>query len=341
MNKAKAMVFDEECVECNEDIFTDCWFKKHMERIREQKEAGLALDMDKVKEYVEYFCPKESPLDFDQLCKDHGASTQIQVDQLVDMITILPSDVVLEGDLVSVDVLKGRSNTGRHSYQLLPDLPRSGKNYIPPKDGDLFIGGEIDTDLSRLEKLYQVGELVSEFQIVGKDPEQKPIKHPLIFKLADLVEDPQEFLRLEETLENNQKDREVKGFSMLPILVETAPDLTLSHDKVNNAMSRLVKLSGEYKVDIFLGPRTALKTVMYQYLYGGRQDDLPKDPGPIVLSGGGLFHDECLVIGASVAGKNTWKTPNTFRIESQTHGWDQGKLRRGKGHNKFKRKGKK
>lgn len=375
-DKTEVVIFDEAPVELNKDIFTNYSFKKHMERIREQKQAGL--DMEKVKKVVEDAVsgidysdvPEDSGLkrtvilDIDQVCAAHGAETAEQRQALKDKIYNLPEvhDINLicfdevnmpEEEFISFEILKGRSSTGRSSYQLLPCPPRTNKNHMSPKDGDLFIGWESEVDLSRLEKLYQAGDLVSEFQIVGEDSEMKPSKHPRIFNISDLVADPREFVRLEEMLEKEQKDSDLKGFSMLPILVEAVPGLTVSPDTVDNTMSRLGKLAGEYKVDIFFGPRSALKavmyqymygavkTAMYQYMYGGRQDDLPKDPGPIVLTGGGLFHDECLVIGAAVAGKNTWKTPNTFRIENQTHGWDQGKLRRGKGHNKFKRKGKK
>lgn len=295
-------------------------------------------------EPVENFCDKEN---LDQLCKDHGASTQIQVDQLVDMITLLPSDVVLEGEFVSV-----RSNTGRHSYQLLPDLPCSGKNYIPPKDGDLFIGGEIDTDLSRLEKLYQAGDLVSEFQIVGKDPELKPIKHPLIFKITDLAEDEEEFPRLKTTLGRNQDIEEMLGWPAPPMFIEAIPEANILDRAMDDVMKQLTALAREYKVDIYFGTKPALKTALYSLMYGAKKEDLhmtqldeisvenaigmyERKLRSTIMGGYGLGLEKMAKLLAEPYSEEK------VCVDNPARDWEQSKLRRGKGHNKFKRKGKK
>lgn len=367
--KSQGQTFEEVLVNLSEDgIFVeDPFFKQHMENIRKQRELGLEFDMEKAKKVVGGACDFDcdSPqavrrviLDMDQLRAVYGAKTEVQADQLVDMITMLPPHTAADGEFVSFEVLKGRSSTGRLSYQLLPDLhqmPHLNKTYMPPREGDAFICMENDMDWSRLEELCS-------------QDIQKP-KHPLMFKITDLVEDPEEFKRLRDRLEKDEAANLYMGWGKHPIFVEAIPDANIVARASTDTMSQLMRLAREFNVDIYFGTKQALKPVMYAWMYGARKEDLNLSGideisvekakefldrrGKVAIVGGlGIGSSkiaETLSVhyenaDVNVESSDVWDLKDffaAFKAEKPVRDWEQTKLRRGKGHNKFKRKGKK
>lgn len=194
-------------------------------------------------------------------------------------------------------------------------------------------------------------------------------KHPYIFKITDLVEDPAEFERLTARLESDKQFLKYYGFKMAPIYVEAIPDANILVRTADETMKKLVKLAADYKVEIYFGTKTALKTVMYQFMYGARREDMDlsnieeislekaadmvdKQRKVAILGGHGLGFGKMAKLLADHYGEeahmvesyDTWNFKDfaaIAKLEKPARDWEQGKLRRGKGHNKFKRKGKK
>lgn len=195
------------------------------------------------------------------------------------------------------------------------------------------------------------------------------LKHPYIFKTTDLVEDPTEFERLTARLERDKQFQKYYGFKMAPIYVEAIPDANIVARTADETMKKLVKLAADYKVEIYFGTKTALKTVMYQFMYGARREDMDlsnieeislekaadmvdKQRKVAIVGGTGLGASlaaamkgfragQMEVIGS---GKGMWDFEDfaaIAKVDYPSRDWEQSKLRRGKGHNKFKRKGKK
>lgn len=201
------------------------------------------------------------------------------------------------------------------------------------------------------------------------DEVQVERKHPYIFKITDLVEDPAEFIRLEMRLESDRQFEEYYGFKMAPIFVEAIPDANVIARSVNDTMKKLFKLSVEYKVEIYFGTKAALKPLLYQFMYGARRADMDlskveeisvekaeemvdKQTKVAILGGHGLGFGNMAKLLADhyseearmVESFDTWNFKDfaaAAKAEKPARDWEQGKLRRGKGHNKFKRKGKK
>lgn len=376
--KSQGQTFEEALANLDEGIFIeDPFFKNHLENIRKQREMGLGFDMDKVKEIVGGACDFDcdSPqavrrviLDMDQLRAVYGAKTEVQADQLVDMITMLPPHTAADGEFVSFEVLKGRSSTGRHSYQFMPDLhqmPRLNKTYMPPREGDAFICMENDMDWSRLEELCK-----ADLHMSGDDPALKIRKHPMIFKVTDLVEEEQEMKRLQETLERNKEIEEMIGWPAPPMFIEAIPDSNIVARAAADVMSQLTALARKYKVQIYFGTKPALKTALYSLMYGAKKEDLDMSQldeisvekaigmyndqrrKVAIVGGGGLGFGKMAKLLADhyssetvcIDSLDTWDLKDFFaisKVDKPARDWEQSKLRRGKGHNKFKRKGKK
>lgn len=194
-------------------------------------------------------------------------------------------------------------------------------------------------------------------------------KHPCIFKITDLVEDEGEFSRLKTTLERNRETEKLLGWPAPPMLIEAIPDANILARACTDLMSQLTALAKEYKVEIYFGTKPALKTALYTLMYGGKKKDLDmsqideisvekaeemfnKQTRVAILGGHGLgFRNMAKLLADQICEEvrrvesfDTWNFKDFAAIakaEKPARDWEQGKLRRGKGHNKFKRKGKK
>lgn len=378
--KSQGQTFEEDRANTEDGIFVeDPFFKNHLENIRKQRELGLEFDMDKVREIVGWACDfgSDSPegvrraiLDMEQLRAVHGAETEVQAEHLMDMITMLPPNTAVDGDFVSRKILKGPSPTGSLEYQFLPDMhhmPSLNKTYMPPKNGDAFICMEEGLDWKRLEELCAEGIRRPDIQISGEDPELQQRKHPMIFKVTDLVEDEKEFPRLKATLERNRETEKLLGWPAPPMFIESIPDANIIARACTDLMSQLTSLAKEYDVEIYFGTKSALKTALYTLMYGGKKKDLnmsqldeisvekakemlDKQRKVAIVGAGGSLNEVIKRIIAEEHGMTvcidsfeTWGPDDlaAHKIEKPARDWEHTKLRRGKGHNKFKRKGKK
>lgn len=396
--KSQGQTFEESLSSLADCSFVeDPFFKQHMENIRKQRELGLVFDMEKAKKVVEDAVSeidysglpgairnRTLGIDIDQVCAAHGADTAEKRQALKDKISNMPEvrdlnlicfDEVnsLEEQFVSLEILKGRSSTGRFDYPFLPDLhqmPRLNKTYMPPKEGDAFICMEKDADWSRLEELCKADLPRPDLHIPGDDPALKICKHPMIFKVTDLAEDKEEFPRLKKTLERNQQVEAMLGWPAPPMFIEAIPDANVVARAMDEVMKELTALARKYKVQIYFGTKPALKTALYSLMYGAKKEDLDmsqldeisvekaiemyesKLRKVAVIGGHGLGFGKMAKLLADhyssetvcVDSLDTWDLKDFFAIskgDKPARDWEQSKLRRGKGHNKFKRKGKK
>ncbi|MGX4996038.1 hypothetical protein [Enterobacter hormaechei] len=396
--KSQGQTFEEARVTLDEGIFIeDPFFKDHLENIRKQRELGLGFDMEKAKKVVEdavsgidYSGLPEAIrnrtliIDIDQVCAAHGADTAEKRQALKDKISNMPEvrDINLicfdevnspKEEFVTFEILKGRSSTGRFDYPFLPDLhqmPRLNKTYMPPKEGDAFICMENDMDWSRLEELCKADLPRPDLHISGDDPALKIRKHPMIFKVTDLVEEEQEMKRLQETLERNKEIEEMIGWPAPPMFIEAIPDANIVARAAADVMSQLTALARKYKVQIYFGTKPALKTALYSLMYGAKKKDLDMSQlyeisvekaiemyndqrrKVAVIGGHGLGFGKMAKLLADhystetvcLDSFDTWNFKdfaNIAKLDKPARDWEQGRLRRGKGHNKFKRKGKK
>jgi|AGFT01.1.fsa_nt_gi hypothetical protein len=229
-------------------------------------------------------------------------------------------------------------------------------------------GDKMYVEWLKRRKLEQV-ELQQLPKAVVHDEVQFERKHPYMFKITDLVEDPIELARLKMRLESDKQFEKYYGFKMAPIFVEAIPDANIIARSADDTMKKLVKLAAEYKVEIYFGTKTALKTIMYQFMYGARRADMDlskveeisvekaqemvdKQTKVAILGGHGLGFGKMAKLLADhyseeirmVESCDTWNFKDfaaIAKLDKPARDWEQGKLRRGKGHNKFKRKGKK
>lgn len=323
--KSQGQTFEEARANMDEGVFVeDPFFKQHLENIRKQRELGLEFDMDKVKEIVGWAC-------------DFGSDAPSAVRR-----------VILDMD----------------------HLPRLNKTYMPPKDGDAFICMESDIDWSRLEELCKADVPRPDLHISGEDPALEIRKHPMIFKVTDLVEDEGELSRLKATLERNRETEKSLGWPAPPMFIEAIPDANIVARACTDLMSQLTALAKEYKVEIYFGTKAALKTALYTLMYGGKKKDLDmaqideisvekavemyesKLRKVAIIGGAGLgfgkmaklladhYSEETVCLDSF----DTWNFKDfaaVAKAEKPARDWEHTKLRRGKGHNKFKRKGKK
>lgn len=244
------------------------------------------------------------------------------------------------------------SPTGRHTPRVVMDWQTPGKMRTIDK---AEITLQLDGDFTKLEEMCM------------QDVAQ--IKHPLIFKITDLIEDPDEFPRLRDRLEKSREMENRMGWTAPPIFIEALPDANVLARVASDVMESVMKLVREFQVDVYFGPKTALKTVMYSWMYGARGKDLDlsqieqvtvekakeivdKERKIAIVGGCSIgaslaaalsgFHKEQLsVIGHSSDMWNFNELAGIAKLDKPARDWEQGKLRRGKGHNKFKRKGKK
>lgn len=323
--KSQGQTFEEARANLDEGIFIeDPFFKQHLENIRKQRELGLEFDMDKVKEIVATAC-------------DFGSDAPSAVRR-----------VILDMD----------------------HMPRLNKTYMPPKEGDAFICMEEGLDWKRLEQYCAEGVRRPDIQISGEDPALKVRKHPMIFKVTDLAEDEKEFPRLKDTLERNQEIEEMLGWPAPPMFIEAIPDANIVARSMDEVMKELTALARKYKVEIYFGTKPALKTALYSLMYGAKKKDLDmsqldeisvekaiemyesKLRKVAIVGGSGLGFGKMAKLLADhyseqtvcVDSFDTWNFKDfaaVAKADKPVRDWEHTKLRRGAGHNKFKRKGKK
>lgn len=359
--KSKSKTLEEVCVNPEECVFVgDSFFKKHLENLRKQRELGLVFDTD-------------------QVCATHGSLTEEQkhsVDVAVDGLPriigpITPLDEVSDVSAREIfEIIKGRSPAGISDYSFDPEmhhLPRLNKTYMAPKDGDAFVCMENGIDWERMEELCaNMGRL--DIQISGEDPALKQPKHPLIFKITDLVEDPDELPRLRKHLESSQELESDWGWRMPPIFLEAIPEANIPLQDFSETMKKIMKLSMEFKTEVYHGTKTGLKTIMYSWMYGAKKGDLQfpeveevtsqsamesidKRREVAVVGGGHVMGVAAAILASHYLGRSSrgdsfdmWNfkdLPAWVKADTPVRDWEHAKLRRGKGHNKFKRKGKK
>lgn len=177
-------------------------------------------------------------------------------------------------------------------------------------------------------------------------------KHPYIFNIEDLFKDESEFERMKNSLDERKVDEKLLGWPSPPLLVATANVVEADASKIDEFVKRIKDLAKQYGVELYFGPRSFLKSILYPFLYSGKLDckvveDDPFDKLEAALSKGrniGVIG----ALGLQITGKTLYK--DVWGIEEisistpasqDRQDWKQSKLRCGKGHNKHKRKGKK
>lgn len=306
--KSQGQTFEEALVNLSEDgIFVeDPFFKQYMENIRKPRELGLEFDMEKAKKVVE---DAVSGIDYSDLPEAiRNRTLMLDMDQLLACrpdLHISGDDPAIEKVFEEVreivrqhDIKVITSPTGRRipAHLVMEWQMPGGK--MRPIDKNTEFTLQLDGDFSKLEEMCS--------QDVPKP------KHPLMFKITDLVEGPEEFKRLRKLLERADEVNKCMGARKKDIDLSQVAGVT-----VKKAREMLDK---QRKIAIVGG--TAIGASLAAALAGFREG-------------------QAAVIGNSF---DTWD-PNEFaaitKVEKPIRDWEHTKLRRGKGHNKFKRKGKK
>lgn len=231
-------------------------------------------------------------------------------------------------------------------------------------------GFEIDMDAARTVVVameHDIAKVFEELRELVRKHEVKVVtkqKHPLIFKIADLADDPEEFKRLRSTLERNQQVEAMSGWTAPPMFIEAIPDANVVARAAADVMSELTALARKYKVQIYLGTKPALKTALYSLMYGAKKEDLDmsrldeisvekaiemyerKLRKVAIVGGGGINGLVRRIIAEqhNLYSSHTWNfkdLANITKLGKPARDWEQSRLRRGKGHNKLKHKGKK
>ena len=173
-------------------------------------------------------------------------------------------------------------------------------------------------------------------------------KHPYIFNIEDLLEDETEFERMKNSLEERKKDEELLGWPSPPLMVATSKAVEVNPLKIDDFVKSIKELAKEYDVELYFGPRSFLKSILYPFLYSGKLDckvveDDPFDKLESLSRGRNIGIVGALGLAAS-AGKIGWGIEEisiSTPASQDRQDWKQSKLHCGKGHNKHKRKGKK
>lgn len=340
--KSQGQTFEQIRVNLDEGIFIeDPFFKDHLNNLRKQREEGFEIDMDKARTVM---------IDMDQFLAGRPDINFSDDDPAIAKVVEELREIVRKHDVKVVTSPTGRQIPGRIIMEW--QMP-GGK--MRPIDKNYEFTVQLDADFAKLEEMCL------------KDV-PKP-KHPLMFKITDLVEDPEEFKRLRARLERSDEAYQFMGVRKHPIFVEAIPDANILARTADETMKELMKLCREFNVDIYFGTKQALKPAMYAWMYGARKEDLDlSEVEEISVEKAKEFLDKqrkvAIVggtgIGASLAaamkgfragqmevigsGKGMWDFEDfaaIAKVDYPSRDWEQSKLRRGKGHNKFKRKGKK
>lgn len=340
--KSQGQTFEQVRVNLDEGIFIeDPFFKDHLNNIRKQQAEGFEIDIGEARTVM---------IDMDQFLAGRPDINFSGEDPAIAKVAEELRELVRKRDFKVVT-----SPTGRRIPATLVmewQLP-GGK--MRPIDKNTEFTLQLDGDFAKLEEMCM--------QDVPKP------KHPLMFKITDLVEDPEEFKRLRDRLEKDEAANLYMGWAKHPIFVEAIPDANIVARASTDTMSQLMKLAREFNVEIYFGTKQALKPVMWAWMYGARKKDLDlteveevsvekakefldKQRKVAIIGGHGLGFGKMAKLLADhystdticVDSFDTWNL-NEFaaiaKAEKPARDWEHTKLRRGKGHNKFKRKGKK
>ncbi|QUL77361.1 hypothetical protein [Escherichia phage vB_EcoM-LTH01] len=94
----------------------------------------------------------------------------------------------------------------------------------------------------------------------------KSNKHPVIFKIADLIKDEAEWQRFKEYVE-----RDIKLYGLDAIFIEqmsAVEYVKISNEEVESKMVEIYKLSKQNGITgHYYGKRAALKTALYTFMY--------------------------------------------------------------------------
>lgn len=177
---------------------------------------------------------------------------------------------------------------------------------------------------------------------------QQNRKHPFIFRIEDLITDPKEWDRLEEYVETIRNPKSEYKFDFKYLLIQSLDkDSVVDADDIQEVFSKL----RTYKdFNVVVSNRHELKTMLYTYAYSNYDIETTRD---FIES----FKDatdksvkeiksKAVLLGAAPAiGKHftkddltSWIATPTSINSSDNLAWKQSKLKKGKGHNKFKRK---
>lgn len=340
--KSQGQTFEEARVTLDEGIFIeDPFFKDHLNNLRKQRAEGFEIDMEKARTVM---------VDMDQFLAARPDINFSGDDPAIAKVVEEVRELVRKHDLKVVTSPTGR----RIPARLVMEWQMPGGK-MRPIDKNTEFTLQLEGDFAKLEEMC--------LQDVPKP------KHPLMFKITDLVEDPEEFKRLRARLERSDEVYQFMGVRKHPIFVEAIPDANILVRTADETMRELMKLCREFNVDVYFGTKQALKPVMWAWMYGARKKDLDLSEveeisvekakefldkqRKVAIVGGtgigaslaaaltGFRKEELAVIGHSFDTWNLNELAAIAKVEKPARDWEHTKLRRGKGHNKFKRKGKK
>lgn len=362
--KSQGQTFEQARVNLEDGIFVeDPFFKEHVENIQKQREVALGFDQVDTDKVIDV---SGSLAKISDLEDNVGKPSLVWFDEV---------NNIIDGDELYVQWLKRREGKPfDHVFNNEGDNFTLFDDEAEIKDADaLFemIEGSSPTGRFKRPSLPDIHSLPRpDIQISGEDPALKPRKHPMIFKITDLVDDEEEMERLRKTLHRNRKTEILFGWPAPPMFIESIPDANIVARACTDLMSQLTSLAKEYKVEIYFGTKPALKTALYILMYGGKKKDLDMSQldeisvekaiemyesklRKVAIVGGGvlgfgkmakLLADHYSSETVCVDSLDTWDLNDFFaisKVDKPSRDWEQNKLRRGKGHNKFKRKGKK
>lgn len=177
---------------------------------------------------------------------------------------------------------------------------------------------------------------------------QQNRKHPFIFRIEDLIDDPKEWDRLEEYVETIRNPKSEYKFNFKYLLIQSLDkDSVVDLAGLEETFSRL----RTYKdFNIFVSSRHELKTMLYTHAYNNYDiettEDFMESFKEAIDESVEEIKSKAVLLGAAPAiGKHftkddltSWVAPPTSINSSDNLAWKQSKLKKGKGHNKFKRK---
>lgn len=177
---------------------------------------------------------------------------------------------------------------------------------------------------------------------------QQNRKHPFIFRIEDLINDPSEWERLENYVETIKDPKSIYKFDFKYLLIQSLDEgSVVDADDVQEIFSRLSSYKG---FEVVVSNRHELKTMLYVHAYSNYDiettekfmDSFKDEVNESVaeIKSKAVLIGACPLVGKHITKKDltSWfaspidiGTPNNLD-------WKQSKLKKGKGHNKFKRK---
>lgn len=177
---------------------------------------------------------------------------------------------------------------------------------------------------------------------------QQNRKHPFIFRIEDLINDPTEWERLEEYVETIKNPKSDYKFDFKYLLIQSLDkDSVVDADDIQEIFSRLRTYNG-FKVVV--SNRHELKTMLYVHAYSNYDIETTRkfmdsfkdevNEAVVEIKSKAVLLGACPTIGKHITKKDltSWVASPIEIGNSNTPDWKQSKLKKGKGHNKFKRK---